>query len=72
MDVITRIQQAFENGEDFNFMQSDIDELIKLAKKVDIYEGALDLVEDAMHKVGWNNSRIEDAFDEMNEQLKAL
>lgn len=50
----------------------DIDFLISEAKKTDILEEAIDSIEHAMNKVGWNNSRIEDAFDEMNEKFKEL
>lgn len=38
MDIIERIKKSFENGEDFNFMQSDIEELNTLAKKAENME----------------------------------
>ena len=44
----------------------------KLENELTIYKVAIGDIEHAMHKVGWTNSRIEDAFGEMNERLKAL
>lgn len=39
--VVERIEESFKNGEDFNFMKSDIQELKDLVEKVERYERTL-------------------------------
>lgn len=56
----------------FEWLIEQAEKVEKLQKELDIYSEAIGDIEHAMHKVGWNNTRIEEAFDEMNDKLKSL
>lgn len=47
----------------------DLERALKIIRAYESFEGQ---VEHAMHKVGWNNSRIEEAFDELKDKLKEI
>ena len=72
MDIVERLIQSFENGEDYNLKLRDIQELKKMKAKISILEEGLDEIEYAMGKVGWNNSRVETTFDILNGKLNKL
>lgn len=46
MSLIQRIQESFENGEDFNFMANDMEELNALSEKMNSYEETLQAIRD--------------------------
>jgi hypothetical protein len=47
-------------------------EIDKLKKQLEAYEQFEGEVEYAMNKVGWNNSRIESAYNELQDNLKRI
>lgn len=44
----------------------------KQEEELQIYAEAIGDIEYAMEKVGWNNSRVESAFEEMNKKLNLI
>lgn len=50
-------------------LQEEIKNLREIISAYQSFEGD---VAHAMHKVGWNNSRIEDAYDELQDKLKEI
>lgn len=46
MNIIERIEQSFENGEDFNIMANDVKELKELNATLALYEHALKTIGD--------------------------
>jgi hypothetical protein len=47
-------------------LQTELDKAMKIIQAYESFEGD---VAHAMHKVGWSNSRIESAYDELQETL---
>ncbi|AYP68160.1 hypothetical protein PQE75_gp028 [Bacillus phage vB_BcoS-136] len=58
------------NGKEYEENLRLIEEIKRLRKIIDAYEEFEGDVAHAMHKVGWNNSRIESAYDELQDVLK--
>lgn len=70
MNKLEKIQKWWNDWHEVEDV--DFQWLIKQAKKVEIYEEVIDEVEYAMDKVGWNNSRVETAFGNLNEKLSDI